>query len=472
MRGVFHIDGDAYFKRLASVLPQAEHSLWIVGWDFDSRISVDSHNLGKRLSDLAKARPNLSIYILIWDASTLFDWEREPFPRLRALSLPENIFFRLDAETPAGGSHHQKFVVIDDRVAFCGGIDLTRGRDDSPKHDTQDRRPIHDIQMEVEGPVAQILGDIARDRWKSATGEIIDPPPKPTQENMKTAASPADFVNAPISVARTQPAFAKRKEIREIEQLHLDLIGTAERHIYIENQYLTSNVVTKALKKSLRKRKGPEIVIVLPEKMHTGAENFVMGNLQKEAIQNLRRSDKRKRLGIFYPVLPLNSSMVMHSKLMIIDDIYARVGSANLSNRSMGLDTECDLVLDGSKSSDHEAAIRRLKARLLSEHLGTSKEEILDAMNQNPSIRNIITQHASKARYLESFPSKKATANEEVLNFVKSLADRDHAPELPDIIHAGHEKKGFRVIGTWTFRIFLWVVFLLFLGFLIIFLSQ
>src|SRR3569832_2150888 len=85
-----------------------------------------------------------------------------------------------------GGSHHQKVVVIDDQLAFAGGLDLTLGRWDTPDHVPDDprrielnpapARPYHDVQVAVSGAAARALGELARERWRCATGKKLRAP--------------------------------------------------------------------------------------------------------------------------------------------------------------------------------------------------------------------------------------------------------------------------------------------------------
>ena len=93
------------------------------------------------------------------------------------------IHIRLDGHHPFGGSHHQKIVLIDERVAFCGGIDMTVGRWDTPEHRDLDSRrrgpdgslhgPWHDATTALEGPAAVALGDLCRQRWREAGGKPL-----------------------------------------------------------------------------------------------------------------------------------------------------------------------------------------------------------------------------------------------------------------------------------------------------------
>src|SRR5690606_34502287 len=107
---------------------------------------------------------------------------RELLPTLRfGWNGNGRIHFALDSAHPPGASHHQKLVVIDDQVAFLGGLDLTVHRWDTPEHRDGDPRrvlpdgtpypPFHDIQVAVEGDAAAAIGELVRARWQRATGE-------------------------------------------------------------------------------------------------------------------------------------------------------------------------------------------------------------------------------------------------------------------------------------------------------------
>src|SRR5690606_27984107 len=134
------------------------------------------------LTELVGRRPELKIHILLWDYSMLFAFSREPLPQVKlAWKTPEQISVCLDDVLPVGASHHTKIVVIDEAVAFCGGLDLTIRRWDTPAHAMENAartdpagepyRPFHDVQMMVDGEAAKALGELARGRWRDAACE-------------------------------------------------------------------------------------------------------------------------------------------------------------------------------------------------------------------------------------------------------------------------------------------------------------
>jgi len=174
-RAAVLVDGDAYFAAVRSAILQATRSVFIVGWDIDSRVRLTPGDdtaadgapgrLGELLDHVARHRPDLRIHLLLWDYSILFALEREPLPALNlGWKTPPQVHVCLDDVLPLGASHHQKIVVVDDAVAFCGGIDLTIRRWDTPEHRPDHPRrvdpqgtpyaPFHDIQMVVDGDAA------------------------------------------------------------------------------------------------------------------------------------------------------------------------------------------------------------------------------------------------------------------------------------------------------------------------------
>jgi phospholipase D1/2 len=146
------IDGAAYFSTLADALERAQESILILGWDFDSRISLKPDSptrgsaageLGDFLNSLVSRRRNLHVHILIWDFAMIFALDRESAPFFgRSWRKHRRIHFEQDGQHPLGASHHSKIVVIDDALAFVGGIDLAKGRWDTPDHRPEESRRV------------------------------------------------------------------------------------------------------------------------------------------------------------------------------------------------------------------------------------------------------------------------------------------------------------------------------------------
>ena len=222
------------------------------------------------LNDVLARRPELRVFALAWDFSVLFTLEREPLPTYRfAWNAHPRLAFHLDDAHPFGASHHQKIVVVDDAIAFAGGLDLAIRRWDTPAHLAREPGrvdpvgrpypPMHDVQMMVDGDAAAALGELARARWHAATGRLAAPdgPPAAPAADLWPDANPPDIHDAPIGIARTMPAFREAPAVQEISAIALQSIAAARRFIYIENQYLTSAAVGAALARRLAGARRP-----------------------------------------------------------------------------------------------------------------------------------------------------------------------------------------------------------------------
>ncbi|GEM18767.1 phospholipase [Nitrosococcus oceani] len=326
------------------------------------------------------------------------------------------LHFEMDDQHPVGASHHQKVVVIDDTVAFAGGLDLSKWRWDTPEHRPDDERridsegnpypPFHDVQMVVEGPAAAALGDLARERWYRATGRRLSPPPASSTHGTPWPRKVApNLENISIAIARTEPKFKNYPEIREVERLYLDTIAAAQRFIYIENQYLSACKIKEALAARLQEPKGPEVILILPLKTGGWLEQNTMDILRWRVLEALVNIDKYDRLRVYCPVTSgINNQCIMvHAKVLIVDDMLVRIGSSNLSNRSLGLDTECDLALEAGDNYSIAATIAEFRNRLLGEHLNVEPQQVAQATIQQDSLIKAIEKLRGPGRTLNVF---------------------------------------------------------------------
>jgi len=374
-RAAVLVDGDAYFAAFREAAARARHSIIIAGWDVDSRTDLaprGAHDglprpLGEFLDALVRRRPALHVHVLGWDFSMLYALEREFLPMYTfGWRTHGRLHYHLDDRHPPGGSHHQKIAVIDGVLAFVGGLDFAKGRWDTPGHEPDEPRrktpegvpypPFHDIQLMVDGDAATAVAELVRERWEKATGHA------PAEHAAVEAAWPKevrpDFEDVNVGIVRTVPEYKGDKAVTEVKQLYLDAIEAARASVYLENQYFTSSAVSGAIEARLRQQDAPEIVVVSRKSCDGWLEQETMEVLRARRLRHLRARDARKRFRAYYPDQPgLGEECIkLHSKLMIVDERLLRIGSANLNNRSMGLDTECDLVIE-ARNADHERAI-------------------------------------------------------------------------------------------------------------------
>jgi phosphatidylserine/phosphatidylglycerophosphate/cardiolipin synthase-like enzyme/uncharacterized membrane protein YdjX (TVP38/TMEM64 family) len=407
-RAAVLIDAAAYFGTLRKALLQARHSVYIIGWDVDSRTPLVGpsgkpeddlpRELGPFLTALVARRPELKINILLWDYSLFFTSERQAMPAFALRwRTPPQIDLCLDDAIPLGSSHHQKIVVLDEALVFSGGLDLTIRRWDNSDHDPANPhradpagrpyRGFHDVQMMVDGDAARAMTNLARKRWTIAACEELPEVP------VVSAPWPDDiaphFQDVEVAIARTEPPYADHGVVQEVETLFHDMIASARRTLYIESQYLTCSRIARELAKALRRNPGLEAVIVGPFSFRGRLERTVMTAGRARVARILRKAHVADRVLMAAPRIihdGVPADPHVHSKVMIVDDRYLRVGSANLCQRSMGVDTECDLVISAEGDEAAQGSVRHLRDRLIAEHCGASIEEVQAAIANSESI--------------------------------------------------------------------------------------
>jgi len=386
------VDSSAYFTAALSAMRRAKRSIMLLGWGFDPRTrlrpdpSGEEHGpdeIGNLLRKLSHARPDLDIHVLIWKSALPVSASQHFFPhRARKWFTGTRINFQLDASVPFGACHHQKVLVIDDALAFCGGGDFGVDRWDSTAHLDQDKRrmmpggiqhaPRHEVMMMVDGAAARALGDLARMRWSRSQECDSLPAPQPALPGDHDPWPPhvqPRFRGVRVAIARTEPAWRGRPEVRETEALHLKAIARARRTIYLENQYFTSLIVGEALAERLAEADGPEVVLVSTLHSPSYFDRWTMDRTRWRLVERLKRADLHGRFRAFCPRTEEGHPIIVHSKVSIIDDQVLRAGSTNLNHRSAGFDTECDLALEAA-DDQARAAILGFRTHLIGHFLG------------------------------------------------------------------------------------------------------
>jgi phosphatidylserine/phosphatidylglycerophosphate/cardiolipin synthase-like enzyme/uncharacterized membrane protein YdjX (TVP38/TMEM64 family) len=416
------VDAEDYFKAFYQAALLARRSITILGWDFNSqtRLHFDPVAeggppvlLGDFLNYLVKRRHGLHVNVLNWDYPMVFGADRELPPLYGFGWTPSRrVHLRYDDTHPVAGSHHQKIVVIDDALAFIGGIDLTVRRWDESTHAPDDVRrvaygkpypPFHDLMVALDGEAAKSLATLARERWRNATGQRLKPVSAGGGHDPWPSALEPLLAGVEVAIARTMPPRGELPAVREVERLYLDMIASAKQSIYIENQYFTAPRIAAALEKRLAEPDGPEVVLVLRLLSHGWLEEHTMHILRTRLIERLRKNDRHGRFRVYYPHVPglaEGCCLDVHSKLMIVDDRILRVGSANLCNRSFGLDTEADVAIEARGRPSVADTIRGVRDRLLAEHLDVPIERLQQEIENAGSLHGAIAALKSEGRSL------------------------------------------------------------------------
>ena len=435
------IDGEDYFAHVHTAMYNARRQIVLIGWDFDTRIALRRGEewengdidrpakLGKYLTWLVKKHEGLDIRILKWGLSWVQFFKRGRMAYdIARMWMVKGISFRFDSHHPPGCSHHQKIAVFDRQLAVCGGIDLTYDRWDTREHLEEDPRrvnwpgnehgPWHDITLMMEGPIAGALFDLCDTRWQVAGGKPLDRPDPPSRSPWPERLA-ADFEDVEIGLSRTRTCNAEVTEVREVEELFLALIARARRFIYIENQYFTSRKIAEAIARRLGEPDPPEIVIVHPRHADGWLEQQAMDHARDLVAQAVEAADRADCFEVYVPYTG-KTPIYVHAKLMIVDDEVLRIGSANLNNRSLGLDSECDAVLDATRPHNSgrglEDRIQAIRISLLAEHCGASEPVMEAALLEHGNMQKAIAALASAGRRrLEPYVPPSKTEFEEWL---------------------------------------------------------
>ena len=179
-------------------------------------------------------------------------------------------------------------------------------------------------------------------------------------------------------------------------------IAAARHSIYIESQDFTNERLADALATRLGESHGPEIIVVSPKDCHGWLEQNTMGAFRNAAFRHLIDADKYQRLRLVYPAASRSRDVAtfIHSKVMVVDDELVRIGSANFSRRSMGVDSECDLAIEAGGDAQVQEGIRHIRDRLVAEHLGLRPDDVGQGVARAGSLRAFIDARRDADRTL------------------------------------------------------------------------
>ena len=465
------VDGRNYFRAFYEMACRARRYLLIAGWQFERRVPLlrgsdlrDASGegvMGPFLNELCERNPELEIFILMWDFSAVVGFDKEWFNKfILDLTTSDRIHFRFDSRHALYASHHQKLVVIDGTSAFVGGLDLSANSWDDRKHWAENAErvlageqyePYHDVQSFHAGPVAWELARLFQERWLNAGGEPLALTPGPAADAVPVRKMvPVAARQVAVSVTRGSTLVPLLEPVMEIRRLYLDAIAAAEKLIYIETQYFSSQAVYDALRKRLTGRDAPcpEIVLILPKRLHTIIEDISLSVVQAKMLRSLTEIAARNNtpFGVYYTAAAkrtdgFEKATYIHSKVLLVDDRFLSVGSANMTNRSMGMDTELNVSWEAvSLGQDGLArSIRRIRGNLLAEHTGLRKLSQRRALGRTEGLVAYLNSNADqfgcrlRKHTMESFL--------EDLSWIKDLMPEDLSidPERPIIEESIYE---------------------------------
>lgn len=399
------VDGSDYYRAFCAAAESAERFILLSGWQFDSDAQLlrddgvgSECTLISLLNKLCESKKHLRIYILAWNFSVFYCVDREWLQSWYfKWSAHESIQFCFDSCHPFGASHHQKYVVIDGRMAFLGGLDICSGRWDERDHRAVNSRrvnadqtsypPFHDVQSYHVGAVAERLTQLFKEEWRTVCDCELDltAPECNPRVHLKNAL-PINSNRVAISRTQVKTTESGNEFVREIRRLFRDALTAAESLVYIENQYFSSQAIYEALVRRMtdRRRARLEIVLVIAKEANAFVEQASIGIAQAKIIRHLKQlaAEAGHALGVYYPAVPSADGaelpVYIHSKLFLVDDAFLSVGSANMNNRSMGLDTEFNVSWQARPGEENALrSIRDVRLNLLAEHSGLAGDRAL-----------------------------------------------------------------------------------------------
>jgi phosphatidylserine/phosphatidylglycerophosphate/cardiolipin synthase-like enzyme len=354
------IDGTAAFAAMAEAIRGATESVHIANWHASPDFRLTREAGSPTLRDLLAAKAErLPVRLLLWAGPPVPAFQ--PTRRMVRQARDEftdgsAIRCELDSRERTMHCHHEKIVVVDGVEAFVGGLDFTAlqgDRHDDGDHAPRDALRWHDAAVRLRGPA---VVDVARhfcERWSEVAEEHLPPPSEPPAAG-----------DIEVQVVRTVPEktyrFAPRGDFTALEA-YLRALRSAERFIYLENQFLWSPEITDVLADKLERPPCDDfrILLVLPTKPTDGRDTT------RGQLGRLLDADEGGRLlatTVLGPPRENTEPVYVHAKIGIVDDRWLTIGSVNLNEHSLFNDSEMNVV-----TCDPGVA-RDTRLRLWSEH--------------------------------------------------------------------------------------------------------
>ncbi|MBS1845606.1 MAG: phospholipase [Actinobacteria bacterium] len=363
------VDGAEALPRIAEAISVARSHVHIAGWHLTPDFGLERDDGARRLRDLlADLAERVAVRVLLWAGAPLpvFSPRRSQMRKVREeLTRGTKVACALDGRERPMHCHHEKLVIVDDRIAFVGGIDLTSlagDRFDSGEHPARGSIGWHDVSTRLEGPVVADVADHFTSRWAEVTGERLP------------AATPqAATGGQEVQLIRTVPekiyGFLPQGDFRILES-YVRALRSAESLIYLENQFLWAPQIVEILLDKLRRPPSDRfrLVVLLPSRPNNGADD-TRGQLAQLAEADAG-ADRFLAATLSSRTGELAGPLYVHAKVGIVDDGWLTVGSANLNEHSLFNDTEVNVV------SCDPALARATRLRLWSEHLELPLSEV------------------------------------------------------------------------------------------------
>ena len=363
------IDGADALQAIAVAVTAARSHVHITGWHITPTFAMTRGERPVVLKALlAEVAARIPVRVLIWagvPVPVMQPWRGDVRNVRDQLIAGTRIQCALDARERPMHCHHEKTILIDDRIAFVGGIDLTNfngDRWDTPDHPPRGAVGWHDVAAQIAGPAVRDVAENFAMRWEATTGEklpAVAPPPPAGEIELQTVRTVPDGMYPQL----------RRGEFRILES-YLRALRAAQRFIYLENQFLWSPEILAVLREKLARPPTPDfrLVLVLPARPDTGGDDT------RGQLGTLVQADGGGGRLLACTLYTIGGEkdwpVYVHAKVGIVDDAWMTIGSANLNEHSLFNDTEMNLVA-------HDAAqVQQTRLRLWAEHLQRPVNEV------------------------------------------------------------------------------------------------
>ena len=402
----FLIDGEQAFAAICDAIDRAQTSILIANYDMDPELkfvrkrravpravggsSHDEYPLQRQL--LRKAEHGVEVKIVVWEPRLALriipgadergiDGRAEQVEKIVHVAkwkgLDHKVAVRIDSTAPTlTSAHHEKIVVIDNRIGFCGGLDLSKGKWDTSSHDFDNPQrdpgsePWHDVQLMVQGPVVWDLVYHFQQRWLYSESRDVH-----QVRGLRLHLNYSSVGKEGTMHAEALRTWKGMNRNGGIKSWYATMFRQAAESIYIENQFpFQDSFATRLLAKNLEEK--PELRVIIVGPLEPNLPGLVGSVIARMSVNDVRSNlaklrkaggDRVKTYSLVsqHPTEPENRRQIyVHSKVMIVDDKFVTVGSANTDKNGFRDSSELNVGISS------ELAARELRERLWQEHLG------------------------------------------------------------------------------------------------------
>lgn len=288
---------------------------------------IEDDNTGREISDILKERAGAGVTVrVIYDHVGSFGCSNKYFKELRTAGVKAVPFFKVTF--PWLGTHinwrnHRKIVVIDDTVAYIGGMNIA----DRYSNDRTDKGRWRDTHLRIKGAaVAALKYSFAVD-WAIAEGELIEDSAFEGDSSYTSLRTDNMVKGVGIQIITGGPT----SQWSNISMAFHKAIATAQRRIYIQTPYfLPSEGLLHALQSAALSH--VDVRIMLPEHSDSTTLSYASASYIAECI----------KAGI---KMYLYRPGMLHAKMLIVDEEMVSIGSTNFDFRSFDFNFEANAFL-------------------------------------------------------------------------------------------------------------------------------